>query len=259
MNKLLIIAAIWMAGQFTVPFAPRPQVSAGCTPPTVTSRWAGSNNTGTNNCGSSGTSPCTNGSVLYYWIDSVGGNTAGPLFGASSVDYVTGVLNSLPAANFPGSSYSQKVLSTPIPTSIVSYSFAATFDTLAASTAQALFGPQTSVGGISWSINSSGKQQLCISSCVSGTTVFSTSTFYTITASYNTATNAWAFQKCSGGTCTSDGSGTTSLGTASNAISTIGQLATGVNGLNGNIVEIDYYNGSSITGEGAWSYCQYGV
>ena len=259
MNKLLIIAAIWMAGQFTVPFAPHPQVSAGCTPPTVTSRWAGSNNTGTNNCGSSGTSPCTNGSVLYYWIDSVGGNTAGPLFGASSVHYVTGVLNSLPAANFPGSSYSQKVLSTPIPTSIVSYSFAATFDTLAAWTAQALFGPQTSVGGISWSINSSGKQRYALAPVLVAPRYFPLARFTRSRRATTRQLMPGPSRNAAAGLVRPMDRGQRALEPPRMQSAQSAKLATGVNGLNGNIVEIDYYNGSSITGEGAWSYCQYGV
>jgi hypothetical protein len=195
-------------------------------------------------------------------VDSVAGNNftqtntvgtpAQPVYTASAI-------NGLVAGLFTSATpYTLMTIGTAIPTSVTTYSWYAVLNPTTGATLK-IFGGSAN-GDLRWYISSTGHQGLGIgggSTIATGTATLASGTWVTIAFTYNSSTGAAALYKCSAGTCSSDGTATvTSSPTV--AISTLG-IGEGSSPFKGDIAEIGYYNGISISGVGSWSSCEYGI
>lgn len=230
---------------------------AGCAPPTMTYRWAAYSLTGAAYCGSSGSTACTtSGQEVYSIPDSVAGNTATSLSGSYGT-YVPSAINGLAAIN--ESINGQYLFATQIPITVTTYTFYVVTYNRIDTSYQSIGGTKGTNALVYGQQNAGANQVLGIASgstFATGTNTLANNTWYTLAATYNSITGAYALYICSGGSCTSDGSGT--------SVQTISAPMTGI-GIGhdyppyGYIAEIGYLNGTSVSGIGAWSYCKYGI
>ena len=229
----------------------RPAASV-CAPPAFTYDWAAWNPA--NIClAGAGDSCAAGGLPINYIVDSIGGNTAAQS-GPNTPTYYTSQVNGLGAATFAGAQF--WTLATSIPASN-NFTFWAV---LKITTGGAVFGP-TAVSGMYWNITPAAQQLIYYNSGVFATAVstYSTSAWYTLAATYNTTSGAYAFYNCSGGACTSIGSGTSLVNLGGAPITHIGAGSSAGQFFNGQMAEMGYYNGISTAGIGAWSLCKYGI
>lgn len=228
---------------------------AGCSPPTMTSRWAAYNTS--NTCTASAV-PCTNGALGWNLPDfnsvNAASNTA-----STGPTYTTGAINGLPAWTFNSASSQFWRLTSGI-TQSGSITFYAVFKTPASSHQGALFGVQ--VGhGMEYRITSANKQDAVNQGLLdlgNGTTTLTSSTWYTSVMTYNYSTGALALYLCSAGTCSADGTAT-ATSTFSAATNDLGAAQDVGDYFNGLIAEWGYLNSANTTGIAAWSQCKYGI
>ena len=229
--------------------------SNACAAPTFTYDWAAWNPN--NYCASVGGGSCAGGggTPLNYIQDSIANNVgSGP--GALGAAYYLNQINGLGAATFSGTQ--AWTFTNAIPDSN-NFTFWAVLKL--SSNGGAIFGP-TANGGLAWYVQPTQQALTADFTTVIGaaSATYSTSTWYTVAATYNTSTGAYAFYTCSGGTCTNIGSGTNHVSlTQSTTRIGLGSGGSGTDLFTGQIAEAGYYNGISTTGIGAWSLCKYGI
>jgi hypothetical protein len=232
-----------------------------CTPPTMTYRWS------VRNPGIGCTAgACVNGGTISSLPSSVGSNPATNSSSGRQPIYTTNVINGQPAALFNGVTNSEFLaLTTP---NVLPQSGSATFyaviepTSTCASTNCAMFGG-AATNNFEYRVNTSSKQQMLQQQNVSigiGTATISTTAFTTVAATYNFGTGAWALFTCSGGTCSSDGSGTGGPTSGwANSSTYLGAAPDIAEWFSGYIAEWGYLNSISTAGIGAYSSCQYGI
>jgi hypothetical protein len=227
----------------------------GCTAPSYTYRWPLS---GTVTCG--GGAACSNGGAIDSVLDPIAGNNATQGAPGDRPTYNTAQINGLPAATFTGGTQSL-VLTTPIPAATTSMSYYAVINPTVGGNI-GFVGNSIAIGGVEWRINGGGHQELLaanVASIAIGSATFSSGKWITIAFTYNTSTGAWTFFNCSGGTCVSDGSGTTAQ-TFSATVLTLGNANVNFDPYIGKIAEIGALVGSqSVVGLGAYSKCQFNI
>lgn len=235
-----------------------------CTLPSGTADWRASTIAGTTNCGTTGTTACANSTPVYNALDDIGSNTAfqttntnaQPLFLASQI-------NGLPAFGFNGANgHTVDVLNltSAIPTANTTYSaFAVISPSTVTATNKLLGQASASTGAVRWFISSSGHQTISAGASANqtGTATLVVNTWVTIGFTWNLSTGAWNMYKCSGGTCSSDGSGTTTA-TPTQTVNAIG-VSEGSSNFKGLMAEMWFLNGTSNTGWASWSQCKYGI
>jgi hypothetical protein len=217
-----------------------------CSPPLFTSDWAAWNPS--NICYP--TSTCSDGEIMKYNFDSIGGNTASNPSG-SQPTYHTNQVNGLAANTFAGSQFFN--LTTGIPQTN-NFTFWAVVKL--ASSGGGLFGYGT--GAFAWVVTPTSQYVASDNVGVGGyaSASYGTSTWVTVAVTYNSTSGAYAFYTCSGGTCTNIGSGTDYI-SLSSATTRFGDAVYSY--FNGQVAEAGYYNGISTAGIGAWSKCKYGI
>jgi hypothetical protein len=258
MNKLLLISLLFAqvinTGSHRKVFS-----GGGCSPPTMTGRWAAYNSA--NLCGLGGGSSCTTtGDVFYQETDFVASNSLTQTSTSHQPTYTTGAINSLPAVDFAGSptEYLPSGSGFIVPTT-GSFTLYAIFNADDFTVIKPLLST-TTAGGLLWGFYAGGELLNIAGGSAIGSsiTTYSTGVWYTLVVTYNTSTGAYAFYNCSGGTCAADGSGTN--------VQTITQVSELVGGdfpdssfFNGKMAEFSYLNSVSTAGIGAWSLCKYGI
>ncbi len=228
-----------------------------CVAPTMTYRWAAYNPS--NLC--TGSVACTDGAKIITLADFVSTNngtqaTDGPI-------YHTNQINGQPALTFlgiAGTTYVQLATSLAVTGS-------ATFYAVLRVNSGAANSPVIGVnanGGIEWDNNGTPNYKMIMQS--SGvafigteTTARSLTNFTTVALTYNFSTGAYVFYDCSGGTCTADGSGTTTASWTGGRVYYIGLVNSFGTKFDGQIAEVGYLSSSSTTGIGAYSQCKYGI
>jgi hypothetical protein len=231
----------------------------------MTYRWAAYSLTGTNNCGSAGTTLCANGLGVYTLPDSAGSNNAVQTTSADQPTFATNQINGLPAiSNSGGSGSSAQVLvagtgfatgtnftmyAVVEPTNLGNYM--AVFGTNLANDSQVAV--EYGFEGNNQFVRANGN------SAIPGSATFANSTWKTIALTYNNSTQAVQMYICSSGTCTADGSAGTILpGAFNTAITNLFGPAADF-AMQGYIAEWGYLNSISLTGIGAYSQCKYGL
>lgn len=238
-----------------------PAAAPACTLPSGTSDWQAATITGTTNCGTTGGTLCANNSPVFNVPDGIGSNAIGQTITTAQPLYLTSQINTLPAFSFDSvHTLDQLSLTSPIPTTNTTYSFFAAISPSSVTATNKLLGQTAATtGALRWYINSAGHQTVSAdaSAQISGTATLVANTWVVIGFTWNTATGALALYKCSGGTCTSDGTSTT-VTTPTQTINAIG-VSEGSSNFKGLMAEMWYFNGISNTGWGAWSQCKYGI
>lgn len=253
---LLCLSFTLVAQGFTVPFAPRPVSSGGCTPPTMTYRWSAYALTGTPNCGTGGGTTCTtSGQSVYSIPESVASNTATD--SGTLGTYQTNAINGLPAISI--NSTSGYAMTTNIPSSVTTYTLYAIFSAGNASSFSALFGSASASNSIEYGLESS-KQFLREDNNgpTAGGTTLSNNTWYTGVMTWNTASGAYVLYLCSAGTCSVDASGTV-VTAPSDPITNLAGPSRDYAFL-GSVAEWGYRNGidsNPSSDIGAWSLCKF--
>lgn len=234
-----------------------------CTPPTMTYEWVADSLTGTNNCGSSGTSSCTNGAGIYTALELVAGNNGTQTTSLNQPTFTTGAINGLPAFTFVnGSSYWN--LATGIPTSTANYTFFAVLKPTGTGNGW-FFGVSTVANGLEFGVKYTSPNFYANwgnynnGSAATDTNAITPSSWVTVAITYVASTRAYVFYQCSAGTCTAHGSGTASSpGTISAAMQQIGARANG-SGYVGSIADLGFLSGISTAGIATYSQCKYGI
>jgi hypothetical protein len=224
-----------------------------CTPPTMTYRWQVANSGIL--CGTG--IACTNGAGTFSLPSSATSNTASQGASGNQPIYTTGAINGLQAALFNGTSQT--------------LAFSNTFGTSGTMTLYAVIEPTSSGGGIlgsatagtngsvEWAINGGGGQffnSLNRAAIASGAATISTSHFSTLAMTYDFTSGVANLYICSGGTCTLDGTGT-STAQFFNATNSLG--TTGIFFFSGYIAEWGYLNSVNTAGIATYSQCEYGI
>ena len=246
---LSLLGAQWGMG----PGPGTPASSVGCSPPSMTYRWAGY---AAGNLCAGPVSCTTNGQTLLSFADLVASNTATAATGTPPT-YLTSAVNSLPGFVFNGASSGNQTMAmaTAIPSSPTTYTLYAILDPTSFSHNSAIISG-TSTSSLIWYFNTSGQQAFFGGTTITGTTTYSTGSYITIVLTYSGS--SYAFYKCSGGSCTSDGTGTQAQ-TILSASGSIGDDSFN-DFLNANVAEIGILIGTaSNSGIGAWSQCKYGI
>jgi hypothetical protein len=224
-----------------------------CSKPTLTSDWAASSLSSTVHCGT-GTTICINGAQIHLIPDVVGSNNITSLVGSGSAPfYQTSILNNQPVVQWTSTSIAYFGLGTSIPAANTTSSFFMTLAPTTGAVRKLVTGP---TGALFWEISATGHQLVFAGTgaTITGTTAFTSGSFVTIAFTYSSGViNLYT---CSGGVCTSDGTGNT--GTPTAAITEFGQGG-GTGTYLGYIAEIGYLNGASITGFATYSQCKYGI
>lgn len=255
---LAMLLLVQMAGAQMISMGNHRKIfpAGSCTPPTETSRWPfyGAGVT----CLSGA---CTGQDSIRITAvpDVVGTNNLGlgglarPFYFASGA----GGFASLASGHFDGGS--DLALGTSIATAVTTISYWNTIQLNAMGISAGMLGGAP--GALEFRIGTTNHLELLISNIAligSGTTTFATGK-YTVGFTLNTTTGAWNLYKCSGGSCTVDGSGTYGAVTFTNPITSIG-TANGTSDIfNGLILESGYLNGISTAGWGTWSQCNAGI
>lgn len=223
-----------------------------CTVPTVNSRWAAFSTL--NDCGGT----CVNGSAANTMADLGSGGmtaTATSASGFAKAVYTTNVINGLPAFLFtPSNNDAFAVAGFPNTGSMTIYMVLNTNNGGAAS--DDLVSPNVG-NGFEWYIGSNVVHvNLRQFSVVATGGSVSNSVWVTQAVTINFSSNAIVLYSCSGGTCSSTGTGTWTNGTQVSA-NTIG----GGNGwYGGYIAELGYRNSiTSMADIGAYSQCMYSI
>ena len=243
-----------------------------CTAPTAssfTSRWWGDNSA--NLCGTGHTACASGNTSMYQATDGLASNQMQNGTTADQPIWTPGDINGHASMAFNGTTMAFVATGSAYgPT----YTVTATFEILAA---PSVYGTVMDVSnGNGWPtqlgvINSSGVLHPVIfaggpSTIVTGSATLALNTWYTIGWSYNSASSPYpvAIYECSGGTCTTDIS-TTTTATSGNG----GAMYMGTQGgyylMQSHIAEVDINSGTVLTMSqltsviGAWSSCQYGV
>jgi hypothetical protein len=206
-----------------------------------------------------GTTVATNGSGVNNLAEIVASNAATQSTGGLQPIYNTNQINTLPAMTYNGFT-SNRVLTfgTSIPITVTTYTFFAVVQPATSGASLAIIGGQP--GAMEYRINSSLHQELLVAGVVSlgvGTATISTTSPTTVVGQWNSTSGAWAFFICSGGTCSSDGSGT-QAGALTQPTNLIGE-GDGGDSFNGIIAEVGFLNGTSTTGIGAYSLACYAI
>lgn len=259
--KVLLVFPLLAAegAQYTVPSVTGANANAtSCVAPTTTDRWVAWDSS--TSCGGS----CSNGSQISNISDLVGTHGFNQATSARQPIYVTNVINGLAAAHFVKANTNFMQMTTAITLSGGFTLYAVVKPNLTANTGGAVIAG-TSNNNLEWALseNSAGTftEQYANSQGVvllgSGGFVLSTSAPYTIVVQYNTSTHAWNFWSCSGGTCSSQASGTTS--SSLTQFQTIGGAINVTEYVDAYIAEVGYMNSTTTTGIGAWSLCKYGI
>lgn len=228
-----------------------------CSPPTMTSRWAAYNPA--NTCTTGSTSPCTNGQIAWIAPDFNSVYAMGRQVNSANPIFTTNAINtSLPSWAF-SSSVPDFFNVTPIPSSITTYTFYVIFKLTTTGAYQIFFSAGTG-GGLVYFISDTNHQGIALTGAGTnlGTATFTSGVWYAVAMTVNTSTSAYAFYKCSGGTCSSDGSGTGSLASTQPIVWFGNDPVSGL-ALNAQIAEAGFLNGINITGIGPWVSCKYGV
>jgi hypothetical protein len=232
-----------------------------CSPPSLTYQWAAYSLTGTNNCGSAGTSSCTNGASVYTLTESIAGNNAVQATSANQPLFETNQINGLPAIESNGlSGVSAEYLpfSMTIPDT-ANFTIYAMVKSSSLSGYQTIISNDANTSSIEYGIPNAAHQYVRVNGYSSGlgSATLSTGTWYTLALTFTYSTLAYNLYICSGGTCTSDGSGTAG-GSPSQPINSL----FGPNGddsWNGYVAEWGYLNSVSTSGIAAYSLCKYGI
>lgn len=224
--------------------------SSSCTPPSMTYRWVVDNASNTCNGGSA----CTNGAGIDTLVSTATANnatqgTAGnrPLFSTATT------LNGHATAQFTASSSQTLGLASGI--GVTAYTIYAVIEPTGTGN-RAFVGGAT--GELEYRINSSNHQELLYAfhaSIGTGTATFSGSSFVAIAETYDSTSGAYALYTCAGGTCTSDGTGT-----SAQPISPATSLGGNTDFFNGYIAEIGAANSIlSVASIGTYVNCEYGL
>lgn len=237
---------------------------ASCTLPSGTSDWQANTITATTNCGTTGTTVCTNSTPVYNVPDAIGSNAVSQTTNTNAQPlFLTSQINGLPAFGFDGANshtVDNLLLTTPIATTNTTYSFFTAISPSNVTATNKLLGQTAALtGSLRWYISSSGHQTVSAdaSSQISGSATLVVNTWVVIGFTWNTSTGALNLYKCSGGVCTSDGTSTT-VTTPTQTVNAIG-VSEGSSNFKGLMAEMWYLNGISNSGWGAWSQCKYGI
>lgn len=215
-----------------------------CAPPSGFTRWAAYDSTNVCSGGCSGSNIVT----------SLGNFGAGNVAtAAASSNYVASCTNSQPCINMP-----QFNLGTGIASGTGTYTFYAMLQQQGGGSFYALWGGTGTPIEIARCGNNSQNARVGNTSCTSGSTSFTNGVWYTWVETLNMTSGAASFYVCSGGTCTSDGTGTLASTASTNAVTQLGGPSRDI-AWNGEVAEFGYEAGSSITGIGNWSSCKYGI
>ncbi len=206
-----------------------------------------------------GGSACTNGAGIDTVVD-VGSS---PLNATQSTSgnrpqYVTSSINGLAAADYSVASTTDLTITTGVDPAPVSTWMAV----IKPGSAGTIY-PIVAGGGASleWRITSGGKQQLLYESIRQigvGTATLTPGSWTTLVAQFNTTNGVWALFICSGGTCSSDGSGTDSSASMG-FVTEIGHANNGDGSFKTSIAEVAHWNTTTTSGIGAYSSCKYGL
>ncbi|MGH9607285.1 MAG: LamG-like jellyroll fold domain-containing protein [Terracidiphilus sp.] len=265
LTLVVLLPAPIAQGQLVMSGHWRKIFAAGCAAPTMTYRWAAYNSS--NTCGATGGSSCsTSGQAVYSVADFVAGNTLKQAATSAQPTFETSAVNSRPALSFNGSS-NYMTMATPVPVTNTTYTFYAVFNPANVASGF-IFGNYLGYGvqvvvrlyqtHLQFIVDAGASPD-----SLSGSTVLSTGTWYTMVATYNLTSRAAALYLCSAGTCSSQGTATLAAQTLTKSL---GALGTGndsvTNPFDGYLAEAGYFNGidSNPSADiGAWSYCWYGI
>jgi hypothetical protein len=210
------------------------------------------------------TSACTNSANIANVPSIVSPNNATPYGTANYPIYTTSTFGTLAGANLGSPSISALYLQYPIPAANTTYSMWWTFK-LASGGGGALNGG-TIGNAFEWRVYPTGQQMALDSGSYEigqGSYTFAAGTAYTVAATINTTTGAWALYTLSGGVATLDGSGTVTPFTFANPMDTIGASYDNTDPFSGYILDGGYYDGiwtsTQLTAIAAYSKCKAGV
>ena len=248
--NVLIQLALFLLTQKAVFFGQNHSNGSNCsTPPTMTADWE---------TFAAGTTVAVNGSGVNNLTDVVAANNAVQPTGGLQPIYHTAQVNGLPATTFTAANFQVLDITTPIASTVTTYTFFAVVKPTAGGGNYSILGGNA--GGMEWRINSSLHQELLVAGSVSlgaGTATLSTTNYTAIAAQFNVTSGAWALYTVSGGSVHSDGSGTT-IGVPSQPFMSIGE-GDSSDFFDGSIVQVGYLNGISTTGIGAYILACYAI
>ena len=204
-----------------------------------------------------GSVPCTNGALLTSVPDLAGSTNSA---GANPV-YTTGAVNGLPAFTFTNNG--DQIFFTAGAAANWAVTGQITFYAILKPISSATELPMLPLllMAVQWRINTTGKQEILsqgTTSIGSGTATISTSAYSTLTMTYDYTSHVLNLYTCAGGTCSSDGTATTSASFSSQQ-SVLGWAGPITEQFKGSIAEWGYLTSADITGIAAWSQCKYGI
>ncbi len=205
---------------------------------------------------------CTNGAGINTLASIATANNATQATTASQPIYTTGQVNGLPAMVFNGTS-DVLTLATGIGLNQPTITWYSVVKPTSAATNQVIVGGSVT-GSFEWAISSTKHQEIVEDNVVvigTGTATISSTAYTTLVAQYTLSTGAWQLYTCSGGTCTSDGSGTTTLpgGMFTNDTNTFGYTTSADGYSTASIAEIGYFNTITLSNIAGYSSCKYAI
>jgi hypothetical protein len=228
----------------------RPAIS--CAAPAMTHRWMVSANT--NTC--SGGTACTNGAGIDTVTDlgSAPSSAAEQPTSANRPVFAAALLNGKAVATFTGASQNF-ILHNNISDGLM------TVYAVLRPTSGTFFGGGNTgtIGSVQYFFNGTNEQfnNMNKAVIVTGTSTLSTGSFQTIALTYDFTSGAAQLFRCSGGTCTNDGTGSYTGGFGNPITRIGGESVPGY--FTGQLAEVGYTNVISTAGIAAYSQCQYGI